>query len=1026
MLSTDDSKYFAAQEAKVVANELIQRGKSFFESCETNGYLSTLKKSWLMYNGMEGSIGVSDQHTVRFTGEQGELTSIFVNHFRNIAQHIYVMITANRPTMEAQAINTDYKSLVQTTLASGILDYYMRQKNLENCIKKATEMCIVMGSGYIKLEWNATDGEQYDFDEETGQFNYEGDINFTNLSPFDVIFDGTKETFDNEWLMTRTYKNKFSLMAKYPELAKEIGALSTKSDRSIYKISFFSNDKTDDIPVYEFFHKRTEALPDGRYILFLENNIILLDTKLPYRTIPVFRIVPNEILGTPYGYTPMFDIYPIQEAINSLYSTILTNQNAFGVQNIFVPRNADMSYQALSGGLNIMEGNEPPVPVNLTSTPKEIFDFLQIMIKAAETISGVNSVARGAPEASLKSGTALALVQSMTLQFISGLQQSYVQLIEDVGTSLINILKDFATTPKIITVVGKNNKSLLKEFTGEDIDSVSRVIVSMGNPLSKCLKKNTPVLMNDGTTKMVQNIIIGDKLMGPDSKPRTVVDTNRGSEMMYDVKSINKHQNIHYGCNENHVLTLKYCSKDGRFGLKQYQEVDMSVKEYLSLSNRHQRLFMGFKTGVEFEKKNLIIPSYILGMWLGDGHSTSPTLTNMDAELITVWIDYVKSLDLNIREYNNGGKASTYFATSNLNNGRNDRNEFTNKLRELNVLNNKHIPFNYLTSNRQDRLELLAGLIDTDGTLIKGTGTFVISQKRNDLSENIVYLSRSLGFRTTYGKFLVEGKEYNKITIGGNTWEIPTKLERKQAPVRVTKRDWLNYGIEVVATGEESFYGFTLEEDPHFLLGDFSVSHNSTAGRIQMVQEMTQMGLITDPQQYFQVLNTGSLDVAYEGQAHELLLIKGENERLMNGVNPLVAPTDMHAEHINEHKSVISDPDLRNNPALLNTVMDHIQDHINALTNTDPRILAITKQQPLPPPQAPGGNPPGPQQPPMPGKTAMGQSTAPGINQPQQGLVKAGEQIVGPGGAGAKMPKVPHPPAPFQNNAVLAKNVMPQ
>lgn len=696
MLSTDTSQYFASGDPTKVAGELINRGKSFFETCETNGYLASLKKNWLMYHGMEGSVGVSDQHTVRFTGEQGELVSLFVNHFRNIAQNMLVMVTSNRPVMESQSINTDYKSLAQTTLANGILEYYMRQKNLETHIRRATEMAIVMGAGYIKLEWNATDGEQYDFDDTTGQFNYTGDLNFTNLSPFDVIFDGTKETWDNEWLMTRTYKNKYSLMAQYPELAEKIRQVSTKSDRSIYKLSFFSNDKTDDVEVFEFFHKRSPALPDGRYILFLENNIVLLDTKLPYRSIPVYRIVPSEILGTPYGYTPMFDIYPIQEALNSLYSTILTNQNAFGVQNIFVPRDADMAYSALSGGMNIMEGNAPPIPINLTSTPKEIFDYLEILVKAAETISGVNSVARGAPEASLKSGTALALVQSMALQFISGLQQSYVHLIEDVGTNLIEILKDFAATPKMMTIVGKNNRPFLREFTGEDINSVSRVMVTLGNPLA-----------------------------------------------------------------------------------------------------------------------------------------------------------------------------------------------------------------------------------------------------------------------------------------------------------------------------------------------------SSTAGRIQMVQEMTQMGLITDPKQYFDVLNTGNLDVAFEGETNQLLLIKKENEKMMEGTVPLVAPTDQHQQHINEHTAVMSDPDLREDPNLINVVMDHIEAHLNALRNTDPQLLAITKQQPLPPLQPPAPPPgtggpgaaplPGPIAPPAPNITPMKRSTIPGINQPQEGLVKAGEQIIGPGMQGRNtIPKVPHPPKPFQHNPVLAKDVLPQ
>ena len=191
-----------------------------------------------------------------------------VNHFRNLAQHIYVMITSNRPVMEARAINTDYKSIAQTYLANGILDYYMREKHLEDALKTAVEMAIVLGAGFIKMEWNATSGDVYDVDENGIEIK-EGEIEFTNLSPFDVVFDGSRESHNLDWYMIRTFRNRFDLMAKYPEIADVIRGIPSKSDSSIYRMALLSNDVTDDIPVYEFYHKKTDAMPKGRYMLFV-------------------------------------------------------------------------------------------------------------------------------------------------------------------------------------------------------------------------------------------------------------------------------------------------------------------------------------------------------------------------------------------------------------------------------------------------------------------------------------------------------------------------------------------------------------------------------------------------------------------------------------------------------------------------------------------------------------------------------------------------------------------------------------
>ncbi len=687
--SRQTPEYFAAKEPKDTASSLLMKARSFYNTLEANAYLEKLTRMYRAYHGhYNQDLGYG--HSVTFTGEQGELTTLPVNHFRNIAQHIYVMITANRPIMEARAINTDYKSLAQTHLANGILDYYMREKGLEPALKKAVEMAVVLGAGFIKMEWNATAGEEYDYDEETQQFNHEGELEFTNLSPFDVVFDGTKETWDHDWVLVRSFQNRHNLIAKYPELADKIKKIPSKNMSQVYRLAVFSNDETDDIPVYEFYHKRTEALPEGRYLFFATEDTVFLDSKLPYRQVPIFRIAPSDFMGTPYGYTPMFDIFPIQEGINSLYGTIMTNQNAFGVQNLYVPRGADINVNSLEGSMNIIEGNAKPEPLNLTETPAEVFKFLEMLIQAAETISGVNSVARGNPEASLKSGTALALVQSMSLQFVSGLQQSYVKLIEDVGTALINILKDFANTPKLVALVGKNNRPLLKEFTGEELSAINRVVVDMGNPLSRTI-----------------------------------------------------------------------------------------------------------------------------------------------------------------------------------------------------------------------------------------------------------------------------------------------------------------------------------------------------AGRVQMSEQLLQMGLIKNPQQYFQVMSTGRMDSMFEGEESELLLIKSENEKMLEGNNPLVSPMDKHSMHIQEHKSVLADPDLRANADLVKVVMDHIEGHLKALRETDPALLQMVGEQPLPPvdqmmaPQDQQGPPQGGGQPQPQANPGSQGNEMPQIMAPQQGLAVPGEQMQGPNVDNIGLPGLPKPPAPFEGLPVTAEQVAP-
>jgi hypothetical protein len=500
----DRETYFAARDSERAAAAALDKARTFYSQIKSNSYVTKLANMYKFYYGNFNK-GTQENHTISFTGEEGELVSIPINMFRNLAQHIVQIITANRPVFEAKSINTDYRSLSQTYLANGVLDYYMREKNLETIIYDAVEMATVMGASFIDMEWNATAGEAKDFDPETGEHSYEGEMEFTLYDPLSVVVDGTKENFySQEWALVRSFQNRYNLAAKYPEFKERIMSLPTKNEIYSFKLQTFSNDDTDDIPVFKFYHKKTEAMPEGRYMLFVAADVVLLDVPLPYRSIPLFRLSPANIMGTPYGYSNMFDVYPIQEALNSTYSTILTNQNAFGVQNLFVERGSDLVHQALPGGLNVVEGNKKPEPLQLTATSPETFKFAQMLEQLGETQSGINSVTRGNPEASLRSGNSLALVQSMSLQFQNTFQRNYVKFLEDVGSTLIEILKDYANTPKLISIVGKNKRSLMKEFTGEMISDVRRVTVNVGNPLAKTIAGKVEIANNLANMKIIK------------------------------------------------------------------------------------------------------------------------------------------------------------------------------------------------------------------------------------------------------------------------------------------------------------------------------------------------------------------------------------------------------------------------------------------------------------------------------------------------------------------------------------------
>lgn len=354
-----------------------------------------------------------------------------------------------------------------------------------------------------------------------------------------------------------------------------------------------------------------------------------------------------------------------------------------------------------------------------------------------------------------------------------------------------------------------------------------RNLIVLATGLGKCLKIDTPVLMYDGSIKKVQDIVVGDQLMGPDSTPRNVLSLARGSERMYDVVPTKGET---WGCNESHILSL-VCNNKKR---KEYgQIVDISVKDYLKKSATFKHTHKLFKVGVDFEEKELPVHPYLLGLWLGDGttNGRAVCITNTDTE-IQQWVkDHCNSigLTLNIRE--NKNRAPTLSLVDPKATWKH-RNKLTKAFEDLNLWNNKHIPKHYLTSSVEQRLQLLAGLIDTDGYLVEGV--YEITTKFDKLKEDIIYLARSLGLfvsfrkkRSTIKSIGFEG-EYWRLFISGDLNKVPCRVERKKAKLRKQIKDPLRTGFTLVDKGIGNYYGFVIDGDHRFLLGDFTVTHNTT------------------------------------------------------------------------------------------------------------------------------------------------------------------------------------------------------
>jgi replicative DNA helicase len=366
------------------------------------------------------------------------------------------------------------------------------------------------------------------------------------------------------------------------------------------------------------------------------------------------------------------------------------------------------------------------------------------------------------------------------------------------------------------------------------------VIIAARPAMGKCLGRGTKILMSSGALKNVEDIEVGELLMGDDSTPRKVLSLARGREEMYWVR---QNKGIDYRVNKSHILSLKRSRNEGKH--KHGDVLNIEISDYIEKSDKFKTNYKGYKVGVEFKEEALNIEPYFLGLWLGDGTSSNVEIATQDSEVVTYLGKYADRLSLLLNSHFVDDRCPMYRIGKGYTGGDVKKDiSLQKKLRDMNLLNNKHIPQNYLINSRKNRLELLAGLLDSDGYYDDKYHVMEITQKSKALSEQIKFLADSLGFRCSFNSKIARIKsigyecEVYRVRIVGDLDEIPTKIARKQARPSASNRNHQHTGITVEYDKVDDYYGFEIDGNRLFLLEDMTVTHNTS-----LVLNMTQKAI---------------------------------------------------------------------------------------------------------------------------------------------------------------------------------------
>lgn len=309
----------------------------------------------------------------------------------------------------------------------------------------------------------------------------------------------------------------------------------------------------------------------------------------------------------------------------------------------------------------------------------------------------------------------------------------------------------------------------------------------------KCLGFNTPIIMFDGSIKMVQDIKSNELIMGDDSTARKVLSTAKGKDELFKIKT---RCGDSYIVNSAHILTFK-------------------VLKYIIYKKNRTFLSWGDKSGnvlcknfVDYEEAKFFfdnLPNII----------DLPIIECIEKNKCRSWQKHFQAIYTGLYFPEKKLEIHPYFLATSIKN-----------------MTIKHIPHEYKTGSRVQRLDLLAGLIDRSGCLTL-KNTYEIRQKSKILVDDIYFIAKSLGFHVCIKKDNRNSVLVYRIYVSGNIFEIPVIIAKK--PIYLDKNsENLSSRIKIDSIGIGDYYGFEIDGNHRFVLGNFIITHNTAVIKMFM------------------------------------------------------------------------------------------------------------------------------------------------------------------------------------------------
>lgn len=353
-------------------------------------------------------------------------------------------------------------------------------------------------------------------------------------------------------------------------------------------------------------------------------------------------------------------------------------------------------------------------------------------------------------------------------------------------------------------------------------DKLDELFLSCPPRIGKLLADSTPILTTKGWKKH-GDLKVGDTIFSPDGKPTKVIYVHPKYNTTHTIVMTDGSE---FKCHFRHEWKV-YDRGMQCVRTIETQEI-MKSKLYSGGRYRFQLLQNEIMEGTP---QDLPVSPYTFGAWLGDGTNQQPKITGDKKDYAIIEAIQKEGYKIaHIYEHKTTKVMSYVFEG------------LRKDLRKMDMCfahhrTEKHIPYQYLISPKEDRLELLAGLLDTDGCLRAKENRYDFSTCDKQLAEDVKTLIKTFGWRVCVQEKAphlsssgVQGRKTTYVLSFNPTIHIPCRLERKQLwSFSKQRRVAIKEIREQTPEEQEQGNCITVERDGMYLAGrSLTPTHNTT------------------------------------------------------------------------------------------------------------------------------------------------------------------------------------------------------